>query len=148
MSAATSKMVLLSLDRYEELTSSVNSSDKVEHSTTDQCTDHLSEENILEFIPSDFKNKAKLILKHMKTHDMKWDNCGRLILDNDCVVSANIIEILKDVVTTNNNKIDSNSSKQFYKLLILTHFPVSLLNIRDGDNTEPSGEKTIKKSLL
>ena len=142
MPAANSKMVLIPLDRYEELTSSKTSADvsqKIE--PTEQCADDLSEDNILEFIPTNFKSKAKLILRHLKTHDIKWDNCGRLVMDNDCVVNANIIEILKDVVTTNNNKIESNASKQFYKLLILTNFPVSLLNLRDGDNTESSGEK-------
>jgi len=147
MSKANSKMVLIPIDRYESLTST-NVSQISKHTKTEDCMDHLSEENILEFIPFHFQNKAKLIFRHMKTHDIKWDNCGRLILDNDCVVNANIIEMLNDVVSTNNTKIESNSSKQFYKLLILTNFPVSLLNLRDGDNTESGGEKVIGKSLL
>jgi hypothetical protein len=147
--AVNSKMVLIPLDRYEELTSSKKkAADDSHENRTDQCDDNLSEDNILEFIPTHFQNKAKLILRHLKTHEIKWDNCGRLVMDNDCVVNANIIEILKDVVSTNNNKIESNASKQFYKLLILTNFPVSLLNLRDGDNTESSGENNSEKSLL
>jgi len=151
MTAANSKMVLIPLDRYEQLTSSKTSADdspEKQIKPPEQCTDDLSEDNILEFIPTNFQSKAKLILRHLKTHDIKWDNCGRLVMDNDCVVNANIIEILKDVLTTNNNKIESNASKQFYKLLILTNFPVSLLNLRDGDNTESSGETNSEKSLL
>jgi hypothetical protein len=160
MTAANSKMVLIALDRYEQLTSSNQKSTISDERTipkpnsfTDQsetadCKDTLTEDNILEFIPSRFQTKAKLILRHMKTHDITWDNCGRLVLDNDCIVDANIMEILKDVVTMDNEKIKSNSSKQFYKLLILTNFPVSLLNLRDDDNTESSGEKNPEKSLL
>ena len=160
MTAANSKMVLIALDRYEQLTSSNQKSTISDERTipkpnsfTDQsetadCKDTLTEDNILEFIPSRFQTKAKLILRHMKTHDIKWDNCGRLVLDNDCIVDANIMEILKDVVTMDNEKIKSNSSKQFYKLLILTNFPVSLLNLRDDNNTESSGEKNPEKSLL
>jgi len=160
MTAANSKMVLIALDRYEQLTSSNQKSTISDERTipkpnsfTDQsetadCKDTLTEDNILEFIPSRFQTKAKLILRHMKTHDITWDNCGRLVLDNDCIVDANIMEILKDVVTMDNEKIKSNSSKQFYKLLILTNFPVSLLNLRDDNNTESSGEKNLEKSLL
>jgi hypothetical protein len=156
--SANTKMVLIPLDRYEELTLITldNKTIKKEKKDTlkekqpdsDNCTDSLTVDNILEFIPADFRNKAKLILRHLKAHDISWDNCGRLVLDNDCVVDANIIEIIKDVVTTNNNKIESKSSKHFYKLLILTNFPVSLLNLRDGSNTESGGEKDSDESLL
>ena len=152
MPGANSKMVLIPLDRYEQLTSSERSHERsqtpVDDSHEDQCKDNLSEDNILEFIPTNFQSIAKLILRHLKTNEIKWDNCGRLVMDDDCIVNANIIEIIKDVVTTNNNDIESNASKQFYKLLILTNFPVSLLNLSDGGNTESSGEKNSEKSLL
>ena len=106
MTRVNSKMVLIPLDRYEALTSSKRPlldsqlpGDDSHESRTDQCKDNLSEDNILEFIPTNFQNKAKLILRHLKTHEIKWDNCGRLVMDDDCVVNANIIEIIKDVVT-------------------------------------------------
>jgi hypothetical protein len=157
---ANTKMVLIAMDRYEELTSSTGRVDNKnpnksvhkergdEASNTDGCDENLTDDNILDFIPSDYHKKAKLILRHLKTHSIKWDSCGRLVLDNDCVVNANIIEIIKDVVSMNNNKIESTASKHFYKLLILTQFPVSLLNLHDGSNTVTGGEKNSEKSLL
>ena len=70
MTAGNSKMVLIPLDRYEELTSSNPKSPSIhkqsveshKNSETDDCKDNLSEDNILEFIPSPFQTKAKLIL--------------------------------------------------------------------------------------
>ena len=147
-------MVLISAERYEEMTLNKKKENKEKAFKTDikdeqdDCNDTLTEENIIDFIPTDFRNIAKLILRHLKSHDISWDNCGRLVLDNDCVVNANIIEIIKDVVTMNNNKIESKSSKHFYKLLILTNFPVSLLNLQDGHNTESRGKNDPEKSLL
>ena len=111
--SANTKMVLIPLDRYEELTSASSTKktlntelDEKRDDSTDNCTDRLTEENILDFIPTDFRKKAKLILRHLRSHNITWDNCGRLVLDNDCVVDANIIEIIKDVVMINNTKIE------------------------------------------
>jgi hypothetical protein len=139
--SANTKMVLIAVDRYEELmatshTKKSHNGEDMENKSPDVCSEKLTENNILEFIPTDFREKVKLIFRHMKTHDMTWDNCGRLVMDNDCVLDANVIEVIKDVVTTNNKVIESKASKQFYKLLILTNFPVSLLTSITNDEED------------
>jgi len=168
--SANTKMVLIPLDRYEELTSTKShanqpisslegeqrstkshpklplSSLKGEQNSVETCEEKLREENILDFIPKDATQKVKLILRHMKTHEMTWDNCRRLVMDNDCILDANVIEIIKDVVMTEKEEIESRASKQFYKLLILTNFPVSLLKSITNVNLDKVEKDTNKSA--
>jgi len=138
---SNAKMVLIPLERYEELTKKDDkvsedlqntSKVKEENRLTEKGCDGVTEEDILSFLPTEGLRKAKLILRHMKSNQMSWDECGRLVWGNECVVDSNVIEVIRDAVSNQKPTIDSTASKQFYKLLILTRFPISLLRADDG----------------
>ena len=132
-------MVLIPLERYEILMKTnqpTSESENVSESNEikEDCVD-LSEQDVLSFIPEEHRNRAKLVLRHMKVNNIHWNKCGQLVLDNDCITDANIIEVLRDVVSIEKDKIESSASRQFYKILILTHFPLSLLRNHNGSNS-------------
>ena len=137
---SNAKMVLIPLERYEELTKKDDkvsedlqntSKVKEENRLTEKGCDGVTEEDILSFLPTEGLRKAKLILRHMKSNQMSWDECGRLVWGNECILDSNVIEIIRDAVSNQKPSIDSSASKQFYKLLILTRFPISLLRVQD-----------------
>jgi len=135
--SSNTKMVLIPLDRYELLinknqpkTESENDTEVIENK---EDSVDLSEQDILSFIPEKHRNRAKLVLRHMKVNNIHWNKCGQLVLGNDCITDANIIEVLRDVLSTEKEK--SSASRQFYKILILTHFPLSLLSDHNGGNS-------------
>jgi hypothetical protein len=139
--SANAKMVLIPLERYEELTKkggkvseeSKNTDKDIQETKESKTTcDGVTEEDILSFLPTEGIRKAKLILRHMKSNQISWDECGRLVWGNECVVDSNVIEVIRDAVSNQKPTIDSTASKQFYKLLILTRFPISLLRADDG----------------
>ena len=137
-----SKMILISLDRYEELTKNSKLFRR-----ENECVE-LSEDDILTFISSESVHKAKLVLRHMKLNDITWDKCGRLVLDDECVTTSNVIEIINDVVNSNKSHIVSPASKHFYKLLMLTKFPISLLDNNHNGRTDSEGKEDIDEGLL
>jgi hypothetical protein len=139
MMSSNTKMVLIPLERYEILmkkNQSTSDSENVNESNEikEDCVE-LSEQDIISFIPEQHRNRAKMVLRHMKVNNIHWNKCGQLVLDNDCVTDANIIEVLRDVVSIENDKIEYSASRQFYKILVLTHFPLSLLRNHNGGNS-------------
>ena len=130
-------MVLIPLERYEILMKKNQSKPENEseiNEIKEDCVD-LSEQDILSFMPGEHRNRANLVLRHMKVNNIHWNKCGQLVLDNDCITDANVIEVLRDVVSIEKDKIESSASRQFYKMLILTHFPLSLLSTHNGSNS-------------
>jgi hypothetical protein len=138
--SSNTKMVLIPLDRYEILMKKDQSKLETSNGSVievnkDEC-DELSEQDIISFMPEESRNTAKLVLRHMKSNHIFWNKCGQLVLDNDCVTDANVIEVLRDVINGESDKIESSASRQFYKLLVMTHFPLSLLSKRNGINSD------------
>ena len=127
-------MVLIPLERYEELTKK-NGKLKEDSKQEKKC-DGLTEEELLSFLPQESLMKAKMILRHMKSNEMTWDDCGRLIWGKECILDANVIEVIRDAVSEKKSKIDSPASRHFYKLLLITRFPISLLRDQDGGSAQ------------
>ena len=142
MASVNSKMILISLDRYDELT---KKSKQVKREN--DCVD-LSEEDILSFVPDGSIHKAKLVLRHMKLNNISWDKCGRLVLDDEGITDSNVIEVINDVVDTEKTKIESVASRHFYKLLMLTKFPISLLDNSHHGRIDPKRQDDTPESLL
>ena len=90
--------------------------------------DMLDEDDILEYIPKNSKNKTKLIMKHMKKNCMDWDPKGQLILGDECVEKSHIVDLLKDITCLKKEAFKNINSVQLNKLLLNTHCPKSILN--------------------
>ena len=67
--------------------------------------DLLNEEEIIDYIPKNYKNKCKLILNHMRKNEMKWDSNGRLILGNECINDTHIVDLLRGIVSVNKKRV-------------------------------------------
>lgn len=132
--SSIAKMVLIPLERYEELTKK-NGKLKEDSKQEKKC-DGLTEEELLSFLPQESLMKAKMILRHMKSNEMTWDDCGRLIWGKECILDANVIEVIRDAVSEKKSNIDSPASRHFYKLLLITRFPISLLRDQDGGSAQ------------
>ena len=112
--------------------------DKVVRNTSD--FDILDENDILEYIPKNYKNKCRLLLKHMRLHNLSWDAFGRLLVRDECLLDSHIVDLLRDVVMSYKRGCKGKHSHDFKKLLLATHCPHYLLTVSQHDD-----KKVIKK---
>lgn len=105
-------------------------------SITEQNEDdrnQLSEDDIIEYFPKTFHRRCRLLLRHMKGNSMAWDSQGRLILNKEeCITNSHIVDLISYAICNYIKQRNSDSGKHFTKLLIGTHCPLSILNIKDS----------------
>lgn len=90
--------------------------------------DMLTDEDILNYMPKSYIQKCKIVLHHMKKANIKWDSFGRLVLGDECICNTHIVDLIRDVIGNYKRNNFRKASRLFFKLLISSHCPYSILN--------------------
>lgn len=92
----------------------------------------LTEEDIIEYLPKTYHRRCRLLLRHMRDNSMSWDYQGRLVLNkHECITNSHIVDLISYAICNYIKRCNSEGGKHFTELLIGTHCPLSILNIRD-----------------
>ena len=104
-----------------------------ERNMTMENMDMLDEDDILEYMPKNYKNKCKSLILHMRKNNMSWNEKGQLVLGDECISKSHIVDILKDLTIPNKKEAIDLNSLQLNRLLHLTHCPKSILKNNEAN---------------
>ena len=108
---------------------------KVENEGSFSVVDNiLTDADVLDYIPQKYKNKSKLILKHMKHTGMSWDSFGRLLVRDECLLDSHIVDLVRDIAVVYKRGSKGRHSYDLRNLLLATHCPRYLLSNSHNDD--------------
>ena len=85
--------------------------------------DTVPDENILEAIPKNYRNKAKILVQHLKKHpEFQWTRDGELKMNGNAIEGSNFTDLVYDFVMRTGNAVIPGG-KEFSRLLKDTKVP-------------------------
>lgn len=126
---------------HERERDSMNVTDEVEAALLP-----LSEEAVIESVPKIYVQKARRLIKHLKSHEpgrFKWENTGTVILDNKLISGSNITELLNSVLK---KKVDDlpTGFEEFKNFIASSETPENLIGNKQVLNTRDVIESSIR----
>ena len=127
-------------------------SDSGEDNKQVTISNKLKDDDIIQTIPKNYRQKAKQILFQLAriSDKFKWNSKGEISVDNNpAILGSNIIDIVKDMITSYKD-FEPVGSQELYELLAQTNFPLTLIgNLtrrrQAGGNLERVNKSSVPK---
>ena len=82
---------------------------------------------ITDYIPSQFRNRAKNLLSHLRDHsEASWNERNELVIDDKPVVGSNMVDLIDDVVRVKRGHSPAGATA-FRRVLLESNVPLSLI---------------------
>ena len=118
----------------------------IQENKTDDASNGISVEDIVQCLPKSIKNKAKVLLDHLiRNQAVHWNDKGEIsILEGANITGSHIVDLVKCSLLPYKSFIPAGYD-QFQLALQETNIPKSIL-IQRGSGFPPPGQPVTKKN--
>lgn len=99
----------------------------------------LPEDEIMDSIPKQSKNKAKILIQHLKKHpEIKWTDDGHFMVNGNPVEGSNLVDLVHDYTRKISSKVKVPGSQEFRRRLQETNVPQMAMGNHERDDAHTS----------